>query len=200
MRIAIDACCWSNLRGFGRFTRELVSHMVAEHPGHEYTLVVDRATAEASRLPAGTRVEIVDTREAPTRAASAAGARSPADLWRMARAAARVPADLFFFPAVYSYFPMLRRIPTVVTFHDAIAESHPRLIFPGARARLFWTAKTWLALRQASRILTVSLGYPASDKNVPTQRSITLSSVSKAGSSGTLFAASFSRFWPNPTV
>jgi glycosyltransferase involved in cell wall biosynthesis len=156
MRIAIDGCCWSNRRGFGRFTRELVSHVVAEHPAHEYTLVVDRATAEASRLPAGARLAVVDTSESPTRAASAAGARSPLDLWRMARAAARIPADLFFFPADYSFFPMLRRVPTVVTFHDAIAESHPGLIFPGARARLFWNAKSWLARRQADRILTVS--------------------------------------------
>lgn len=156
MRIAIDACCWSNRRGFGRFTRELVGHMVAEHPRHEYTLVLDRATAEQSRLPAGARLEVVATREQPTRAASAAGARSPVDLLRMARAAARVPADLFFFPAVYSYYPMLRRVPTVVTFHDAIAETHPRLIFPGPRARLFWRAKSWLANRQADRIVTVS--------------------------------------------
>ena len=156
MRIGIDACCWSNRRGFGRFTRELLTHIVTEHPRHEYTLLVDRATAEESRFPAGARVQVVATREAPTRAASAAGARSPLDLWRMARAAARLPLDLFFFPAVYSYFPMLRRVPTIVTFHDAIAESHPRLIFPGARARLFWNAKTWLAHRQASRILTVS--------------------------------------------
>ncbi|HZM51080.1 MAG TPA: glycosyltransferase family 1 protein [Vicinamibacteria bacterium] len=156
MRIAIDACCWSNRRGFGRFTRELVGHMVAEHPGHEYTLVLDRATAEQSRLPAGVRLEVVATREQPTRAASAAGARSPLDLLRMARAAARVPADLFFFPAVYSYYPMLRRVPTVVTFHDAIAETHPRLIFRSARARLFWRAKSWLANRQADRIVTVS--------------------------------------------
>jgi len=156
VRIGIDACCWSNRRGFGRFTRELVAHIVAEHPRHEYTLVVDRATAEQSRLPPGARVEVVATREQPTRAASAAGARSPLDLLRMARAAARVPADLFFFPAVYSYYPMLRRVPTVVTFHDAIAETHPGLVFPGARARLFWSAKSWLANRQASRLLTVS--------------------------------------------
>lgn len=156
MRIGIDACCWSNRRGFGRFTREIVTHMVAECPQHEYTLVVDRATAAESRFPPGARVEVVSTREQPTRAASAAGARSPLDLWRMARAAARIPLDLFFFPAVYSYYPMLRRIPTVVTFHDAIAENHPDLIFPGARARLFWKAKTWLAIRQASRVMTVS--------------------------------------------
>ena len=156
MRIGIDACCWSNRRGFGRFTREIVNHIVAEHPRHEYTLVVDRATAEQSRLPAGARVEVVATSEQPTRAASAAGARSPIDLLRMARAASRIPLDLFFFPAVYTYYPMLRRLPLVVTFHDAIAESHPALIFRGARARLFWRAKSWLANRQADRILTVS--------------------------------------------
>lgn len=156
MRIGIDACCWSNRRGFGRFTREIVTTMVAEHPRHEYTLVVDRATAEESRLPPGARVEVVATREQPTRAASAAGSRSPLDLLRMARAASRIPLDLFFFPAVYTYYPMLRRVPTVVTFHDAIAETHPGLIFSGARARLFWRAKSWLANRQADRLLTVS--------------------------------------------
>jgi glycosyltransferase involved in cell wall biosynthesis len=156
VRIAIDACCWSNRRGFGRFTRELVTRMVADHPDHEYTLVLDRATAEQSRLPPSARLEVVATREQPTRAASADGARSPLDLLRMARAAARVPADLFFFPAVYSYYPMLRRVPTVVTFHDAIAETHPRLIFRNRRARFFWQAKSWLANRQADRILTVS--------------------------------------------
>jgi glycosyltransferase involved in cell wall biosynthesis len=156
MRIGIDACCWSNRRGFGRFTRELVTHVVSEHPAHQYTLVVDRATAETARFPSGVRLEVVATDHAPTQAASASGARSVRDLWRMARAAARVPADVFFFPAVYSYFPMLRRVPTIVTFHDAIAESHPGLIFPGTRARLFWKAKSWLAVRQSSRILTVS--------------------------------------------
>jgi glycosyltransferase involved in cell wall biosynthesis len=156
VRIGIDACCWSNRRGFGRFTRELVGHMVAEHPRHDYTLVVDRHTAEHSRLPSGARVEVVATREQPTRAASAEGARSPIDLLRMASAAARLPLDVFFFPAVYSFYPMLRRVPTVVTFHDAIAETHPGLIFRGARTRLFWRAKSWLANRQADRILTVS--------------------------------------------
>jgi len=156
MRVAIDACCWSNRRGFGRFTRELLTHIVAGHPQHEYTLVVDRPTAEAWRLPSGARLQVVDTDEAPTTAASAAGARSLGDLWRMARAAARVPADVLFFPAVYSFFPVLRRVPTLVTFHDAIAESHPALVFPGARSRLFWKAKTWMARRQADRMATVS--------------------------------------------
>jgi glycosyltransferase involved in cell wall biosynthesis len=69
--------------------------------------------------------------------------------------------DLFFFPAVYSYYPMLRRVPTIVTFHDVIAETYPSLTFSGPRARLFWAAKSWLAARQASRILTVSMNARA---------------------------------------
>ena len=156
MHVGIDACCWSNRRGFGRFTRELVSHMVREGPQHRYTLVADAATAADARFPPGTEVEVVQTAEQPTRAASAEGARTPQDLWRMARAAARLPCDVFFFPAVYSFYPMLRRVPTVVTFHDAIAENHPGLIFPSRRSRLFWSAKSWLAMRQADRVMTVS--------------------------------------------
>jgi glycosyltransferase involved in cell wall biosynthesis len=44
----------------------------------------------------------------------------------------------------------------VVTFHDAIAEEHPGLIFPGWRSRMLWGLKTRLALAQADRLLTVS--------------------------------------------
>src|SRR5438128_1991015 len=101
MRIGIDACCWSNRRGFGRFTRELVTHMVAEFPGHEFTLTMDRQTAEGYQFPDGARIEVVDTRCQPTQAAAADSARSPADLWKMSRAVSRQCLDLFFFPAVY---------------------------------------------------------------------------------------------------
>jgi glycosyltransferase involved in cell wall biosynthesis len=156
MRIGIDACCWSNRRGFGRFTRELVTHMVEGFPEHQFVLVADRHTARECQFPAGAQVEVVATREQPTRAASADGARSPLDLWRLGKAVARLPLDVFFFPAVYSYFPLPRRLPTAVTFHDAIAEQHPGLIFSGWRSRLFWNLKTWLARRQADRLVTVS--------------------------------------------
>jgi glycosyltransferase involved in cell wall biosynthesis len=130
--------------------------MLREPAGHEYTLVVDAVTAAEGGLPQGTRLEVVRTREQPTRAAGAESARSPLDLWRLSRAASGVAADVFFFPAVYSFYPLLRRVPTVVTFHDAIAENHPRLIFPGLRSRVFWGLKSRLAMRQADRILTVS--------------------------------------------
>ncbi len=179
MRIGIDACCWSNRRGFGRFTRELVGHMVAEHPQHTYTLVVDRATAAGAQFPASAAIKVVETKEQPTEAAAADGARSPGDLWRMARAAAKLDVDVFFFPAVYSFYPILNRVPTVVTFHDAIAEQHPKLIFPGWRSRIFWNLKTWLARQQANTVLTVSesakrqiisaFNYPAASIRVITE-------------------------------
>lgn len=156
LRIAVDACCWSNRRGYGRFTRELVSAMIEEHPGHEFTLVLDERTRADGRFPAAARFAVVRTSEQPTRAASAAGARSPLDLWRLARAASSLAADVIFFPAVYSYYPILRRVPILVAFHDVIAESHPDLVFAGARARLFWTLKCRAAAFQSTAVLTVS--------------------------------------------
>lgn len=156
MRIGIDACCWSNRRGFGRFTRELVTHMVTGFPGHRFQLVVDQWTAQAGGFPVGAELVVVPTRYQPTQAASADGARGPGDLFRMARTVARLRADVFFFPAVYSFFPMLRRTPTAVTFHDAIAENLPGQIFASRQARLFWNLKTWLARRQSDLIVTVS--------------------------------------------
>ena len=156
MRIGIDASCWSNRRGFGRFTRELVTAMVSGHAEHAFTLVVDRQTAAEWRPPEGCAVRVVKTAAQPTRAASAEGARSPMDLVRMGWALSWGGFDAVFFPAVYTFAPLFRRVPTLVTFHDAIAEAYPQLVFADGRARLFWKLKTWLARRQADRVLTVS--------------------------------------------
>ena len=161
MHIGIDACCWSNQRGFGRFTRELVPRMLEQFPAHDFTLVADRWTAKEAVFPRRARLEVVNTDAQPTRAASADGARTPRDVWRLARAASRLASDVFFFPAVYSFYPMLRRVPTIVTFHDATAERYPGLIFRSRRSRLFWDLKTWLARKQADRLVAVS----ASAKN-----------------------------------
>jgi glycosyltransferase involved in cell wall biosynthesis len=156
VHIGIDACTWSNRRGFGRYTRDLVTALVQGFPEHDYTLVVDSHTAGTASFPAGAKVEVVPLREQPTRAASAQGARGLRDLWRMSWAVARVRPEVFFFPAVYSFFPVCRSVRTVVTFHDAIAERHPGLIFPRRLGRLLWGLKTALARRQADRIVTVS--------------------------------------------
>lgn len=156
MRIGIDACTWANRRGYGRFTRMLVTTMIAENPQHQFILVADQHTAAECDFPAGAQVEIVRTREQPTQAASADSSRSLADIWKLSRAVSRLRFDAFVFPASYSFYPLFCKTPAVVVFHDAIAEQHPKLIFPGLKSRLLWKLKSWLALRRANRLVTVS--------------------------------------------
>ena len=156
MRIGVDACCWSNRRGFGRFTRELLTALLEVDGRNEYLFFADRETAAESAWPAGAELIAAPTRVAPTRAASADGRRSARDLWALSREVLRRRVDLFFFPAVYSYFPVFNRAKVVVTIHDLIADRRPELVFPATRQKLFWKLKQNLALRQSDLILTVS--------------------------------------------
>jgi alpha-1,3-rhamnosyl/mannosyltransferase len=154
VHVGVDATTWWNDRGFGRFTRELLQALGQRQNGFRYTLVIDRA--DDGSLPSGMRLLAASPKRTLTQSAVGRGARSPAELWSMARVAARERFDLFFFPAVYSYFPLLSRTRTVVAFHDTIAERFPRLIFPTRRNQLLWQAKVALARRQATRVMTVS--------------------------------------------
>ena len=156
MRIGIDACCWSNRRGFGRFTRELLTALAATNNGNEYVFFADRETAEDSEFPEGVKIVAAPTKVAPTTAASASGRRSLRDLWALSREVLKYDLDLFFFPAVYSYFPIINRTKVIVTLHDMIADHHPNEVFPSRKLRLFWKAKQYVAVRQADLILTVS--------------------------------------------
>ena len=155
MKIAVDAACLANGRGYGRFARELLQAMIAESPDDEFVLFVDRRAAEKVDME-GVRVVIVEQGTSPTIAAAADGARSPADMLRFTRAVWREHADVFFSPSVYTYFPLPLGLPAVVTVHDAIAERFPELTLPSWRARTFWRLKTRLALWQSRIILTVS--------------------------------------------
>ena len=155
MRIAVDAACLANGRGYGRFARELLQAMVEESPDDEFVLFVDRRAAEKVDME-GVRVVIVEQGTSPTIAAAADGARSPADMLRFTRAVWREHADVFFSPSVYTFFPLPPGLPAVVTVHDAIAERFPELTLPSWRARTFWRLKTQLALWQSRIILTVS--------------------------------------------
>lgn len=156
MRIGIDATCWMNRRGFGRFTRELLRAVAELETDDEYILFADQQTAREADFPAQWRVVIGRTQEAPSQAAAADGRRSLRDMWMMRRAVLREPLDLMFFPAVYSYFPVGGRVPCLVTFHDVIADTLPHLVFHTRRSRLFWDLKCRAAIRRANRILTVS--------------------------------------------
>lgn len=155
-RIGVDACCWSNRRGFGRFARELLSALVTSDKDREYIFFVDQDTAHACTFPPEARVVAASTDVAPTVAAAASGHRSLKDMWTLSRTVAREPLDLFFFPAVYSYFPIMNRCKIVVTIHDLIADHHPEHVFPNWKSKLFWKLKQNAALKQAHTILTVS--------------------------------------------
>ena len=155
MKIAVDASCWTNRRGFGRFTRELLRAALEKDKRNDYFFLIDQNSAPHCDFPVNASPVLVPTRVAPAAAAAADGSRSVPDILRMTWAA-RASFDLIFFPAVYSYFPVLPGPKCIVTFHDAIAERHPGLIFPSRRARWFWKMKTTLARRQADMIITVS--------------------------------------------
>lgn len=157
MRIGLDGACWSNRRGYGRYTRSLLSALArVEGDRDRYVLFLDPETARASDLPARFEKVIVPTRQAPARAASASGHRAVADLLRMTWAVARARLDVFFFPSVYTFFPVVGRIRAVVTIHDVIAERHPEMIFSHRRLALFWRMKLALAVRQARLVIAVS--------------------------------------------
>lgn len=156
MRIGVDACCWSNKRGFGRFTRELLNTLVSVDQKNEYIFFVDKDTAETGDFPEGVKVMAAKTSIAPTKAASASGRRSFRDLWVMSRLVMKQEIDIFFFPAVYSYFPIYTDARIIVTIHDVIADLFPEMIFPKKTLKLFWKLKQYLANRQAHLILTVS--------------------------------------------
>lgn len=163
MRIGVDATCCANTRGYGRFARELLRALVVEGSGDEFVCFVDDRAARQFDLPApNVRLVRVAQSVAPTEAASADGSRSLRDMWRLTRAVAREPLDVFFFPTVYTYFPVPPSLPAVVTVHDAIADRFPALTLPSARARLFWRLKVRMALAQSPIVLTVS-DYAARD-------------------------------------
>ncbi len=157
MRIGVDATCWANGRGYGRYTRHLLPAMVELAPEHEFFCYLDRKAAESFDL-AGPNVRpvVVSQSRSPTEAAAANGNRSPADMLRLTRAVWRDGLDVFFSPSVYTYFPLPPLLRAVVTVHDAIAERFPELTLPSRRARLLWKLKVGLAVRQARLVLTVS--------------------------------------------
>lgn len=163
MRFGVDATCWANIRGYGRFTRELCGALVELAPQHEFVFFADEAAARVFELRApNVRLVQVEQSVSPTQAAAADGARSPFDMLKLTWAVRREPLAAFFSPSVYSYFPLppgLRAIPCI---HDCIAERFPELTLPSRRARLFWSAKVKLALWQARLVLTVS-EYSARD-------------------------------------
>ena len=157
MLIGVDATCWANGRGYGRYTRHLLPALVALAPHHEFVCFLDARASETFDLvgPNVRRVVVAQSRS-PTEAAASDGNRSPGDMLRLTRAVWREGLDVFFSPSVYTYFPLPPFLAAVVTVHDAIAERFPELTLPSPRARLLWKLKVGLAVYQARLVLTVS--------------------------------------------
>ncbi len=156
MRIGVDATCWSNPRGYGRFTKDLLTALLELDHSNEYVFITDSFTASSCEFPGNASKVIVPLSESPTQAASSAGRRSLGDMAKMSLAVSREQLDIFFYPSVYTYYPVFSSARKIVAIHDVIAEQYPELIFRNRRNRLFWNLKTSLAVRQADTILTVS--------------------------------------------
>lgn len=154
VHVGIDATTWSNDRGFGRFTREFVTALAARDSEFRYTLVFDQHPAQS--VPEGVGSVVVDTGTNLGEASSGSNARSAAYLLKLDGTVRRAGFDLFFFPAVYSYFPLLSSVPKVICYHDATAERLPQYLFPTRRNRFLWNVKTRLAIWQTTRAMTVS--------------------------------------------
>ena len=154
LHVGIDATSWSNERGFGRFTRSIVAALAERDAGFRYTLLFDRLPQDD--LPSRVAVLCAATERTLNESAVGSSSRSLGYFWRMGQLSRNRAFDVFFFPALYSYFPIFARVPCVVCFHDATAERLPELVFPTRLNHLLWQAKTALARRQATRAMTVS--------------------------------------------
>jgi alpha-1,3-rhamnosyl/mannosyltransferase len=154
LHIGIDATSWPNDRGFGRFTRELIKALLAREEGFQYTLLFDQRPA--GLVPRGARVLSAETERSLNDSAVGKSSRSFAYFLKMVCLARKAKCDVFFFPTLYSYFPLPSRTPCIVCYHDATAERLPELLFPTKLNHWLWRAKTALARMQTTRAMTVS--------------------------------------------
>lgn len=161
MKIGIDASCWVNQRGPGRYTRELLHALLTLDRQNHYRLFLDSETARhCEDLPGSDRVSriVVQTSQAATHGASASAHRTLRDLWMMGQAVRQFShdLDLFYFPSVYTFFPLRSPPKIVVTIHDMIPKHYPDLMFPHWHNELLWRLKVRWAVWQADLIVTGS--------------------------------------------
>ena len=140
MKIGIDATCWQNQRGFGRFTRELLRALFSIETNHSFHLFIDQPLEEFTEWPHVSFVQVCPDRPV-TESAVDGDSRSISDMVEFYKAVSNCHLDLMFFPAVYSWYPVPFRLPTIVTLHDAIPEHFPKMVFPNWKSRLFWNLK-----------------------------------------------------------
>jgi len=155
VRVGVDGASWRSARGYGRFLRNVGTRLMELDADTRYIVYVDEKSAVSLDVPERAEVRTVALGRAPQEAAAAESRRSAADVFRMARAVSRDRPDVFLFPSLHTYFPVVR-VPTVVGIHDTIPEDHPELTFPNRRARAYSSLKRAVAMRRATRLFTVS--------------------------------------------
>ena len=155
MKIAVDATCWHNRRGYGRHARALLRQLIRHDSGNQYTLFVD-CEKDSEPFPEGAEVRLVRSSAPAVEAASANGRRSLADMARMSRALSAPEFSVVLFPTIYSFVPVFTRARKLVMVHDVIVESFPELTVPRFSSRLFWKLKSAIGRLQADALITVS--------------------------------------------
>lgn len=154
-RIAVDATCWQNNRGYGRHARSLLRHLVQIDRANRYTFFLDSQDYTES-IPDDVELRIVNSYRPTAVAAAADGHRSIPDMWRMGSALSDSRFDILLFPTLYSFVPVISRAKKLVVIHDVIPEKFPELTFPKKLPRLLWKLKSALGRQQADIIITVS--------------------------------------------
>lgn len=144
MHVGIDGTTWRNERGFGRFTRGLVEALAARDGKFRYSLICDQEPP----YPVPPNVDVI--------VAPKSKGADVASRFQMHQATVKLGCDVFYCPTVFSYYPLLSRVPKVVVVHDTIPERFPDLIFPTKLNSVLWKAKTTLAKWQATRFMTGS--------------------------------------------
>ena len=155
MRVGIDATSWQNSRGYGRYTRGLLSAMVRIDAGHDYVFFFDDEV-DRDAVPDGVELRTLSTTSPTARTAGASTHRRLRDMWRIGRAMSDPELDVLLFPTVYSFVPVRTGAKKIVVIHDTIPEAYPELAFPDSRSRTFWRVKSALARWQSDVVVTVS--------------------------------------------
>jgi glycosyltransferase involved in cell wall biosynthesis len=148
LRVAVNArfLLPNRLEGFGWYTHEIVSRMVAAHPETDFILLFDRPYDE--RFVYGPNVTPVVVQPP---------ARHPILFWiwfewAIPRVLKQYSADVFFSPD--SFLSLRTKVPTVLTIHDVIPLQMPQQVKRVNR----WYYQRYLArfAARADQILTVS--------------------------------------------
>jgi glycosyltransferase involved in cell wall biosynthesis len=155
MHIGIDATCWQNTRGYGRYTRALLSTLVRIDINNQYIFFIDSKENIHINSPNVT-LHFVQSALPASSAAAVNSHRSLYDLWNMSRALSVPDIDVLLFPTVYTYVPVITKAKKLVGIHDVIPEMYPQLTLPNRSARWFWKVKVALGIWQADAIVTVS--------------------------------------------